>query len=82
MRPQHIAIPMSNITSGIDGRPVLTFYAQLNSETVISSNVLMMAVMVRLMFNDVLINEFTVDYNRKLKIFTEMLDFFKVLSLR
>ena len=47
VRSQHIAIPMSNIINSTDGRPVLTFYAQLNSETVVSSNVLMMAVEVR-----------------------------------
>ena len=47
VRPEHIAIPMRNITNGTDGRPILTFYAQVNSETVVSSNVLMMSVKVR-----------------------------------
>ena len=47
MLPQHIAIPMSSINNGADGRPVLTFYAQLNDHTVVSSGVLIKAVKVR-----------------------------------
>lgn len=47
IQPQDIAIPSSNITSDSDGRPVLSFYAQLDSERVVSSDVLMRAVEVR-----------------------------------
>lgn len=47
VKPQDIAIPTSNITSNSDGRPVLLFYAQLDSERVVSANVLMRAVEVR-----------------------------------
>ena len=46
--PQDIAIPVSNITNGTDGRPILTFYAQLSSDTVMSSDVLTAAVEVRI----------------------------------
>ena len=42
--PQDIAIPVSSVTNGTDGRPVLSFYAQLSADTVVSSSVLMMAV--------------------------------------
>lgn len=47
VRSQHIAILTSNITNSTDSRPVLTFYAQLDSDTVVSSDVVMMAVEVR-----------------------------------
>lgn len=49
VRPQHIAVLASNnITSDSDGRPVLTFYAQLDNERVLSSDVLTRAVEVRM----------------------------------
>lgn len=47
VRPQHIAIPRGYIISNTDGRPVLTFYVQLDNG-VLSSNVLMNAVEVGL----------------------------------
>ena len=46
-RPEHIAILTSNITTDVDDNPLLTFYAQLSTDTVVSSAVLMMAVEVR-----------------------------------
>ena len=45
--PQHIAIPVSNITNGTDGRTVLSFYVQLSSDTVVSSDILMIILEVR-----------------------------------
>lgn len=47
MRPEDIAILTSNITTNIDGNPVLTFYAQLAIDRVVSVEVLMRAVEVR-----------------------------------
>ncbi len=47
MRPEHIAILTTNITIDSDGNPVLTFYAQLAVDRVVSADVLMRAVEVR-----------------------------------
>ena len=76
--PQHIAIPMSNITNSTDGRPVLTFYAQLSSEAVVSSEVLMVAVEVRVhICCDLQLIYYCFGY-RQQKISIEMPDFFQV----
>ncbi len=44
MKPQHVAIPTRD---AIDNRPVLSFYAQLDSDRVVSSDTLTEAVEVR-----------------------------------
>lgn len=47
VRPQDIAIPLNSITNDTDGRPILTFYAQLNGDTVVSFHNLTKSVEVR-----------------------------------
>ena len=81
MSPQHIAIPVSNITNGTDGRPVLSFYVQLSADTVVSSSVLMMAVEVSKLINNVTCIMCVNYVHSKLLSYTEMPGFFQVNGL-
>ena len=47
VEPQNIAVPVTLITVNSDGKPVLTFYVQLNSTTFVTAATVSMAVEVR-----------------------------------